>query len=93
MTRNGAGYSVSIRIKRYGERGWEWKERGFSGGDGVPVCSSRCRTNKSGEGRWFWSNQTNGWKQDIGVCQYRLPQDRKKAYDKIRGEIIRFLST
>ena len=104
--RNGAGYSVSIQLKRYGERGWVWVERAFSGGDGAQVTSGHYRTGAGGYGRWCRvspggkfltadeceDGRPCEWSQTDGTCQYSLPENRKKAYDKIRGELLRFLN-
>ncbi len=78
---------LKIRLTRYHESGWEFSLTGDS-------LSARYRTNWVGDGLWQYiksTSQTYGdgspfweFKQIMGTCQFRLPKERRAAYDKIR---------
>jgi len=84
--RNSKMPKISIKMHRYGDTGWQWEEL-------VKGKMSEYRTNREGDGLWVLS-ATSSWcpetgksvlefKQVQGTCQFGLPADRKKAYDKL----------
>ena len=86
---------MKIRMHRYGETGWWFTVTTDAQPEfDQPAQTFRYRTNPAGDGLWQYcrSNTTwypNGspfmeWKQIEGTCQFYLPKDRKRAYDKIR---------
>jgi len=84
----------SITLERYGEYGWEFSVTITDDLTDKPV-TSRFRTNPRGDGLWQYL-RSSAWypdgspvmeyRQIEGTCQFRLPADRKRAYDKIRYE-------
>ena len=88
---------ISIRLERYGDTGWEWRQS-YTDPITNELVSGYYRTNPAGDGLWQYirsASQSYGdgspyyeWRQTQGTCQFWLPNDRRKAYDKIRNEIL-----
>lgn len=80
---------LSIRLERCGDHGWEFSVTDDDG-------TSRFRTNPQGDGLWEYRAQPGAswmdgspvmeYQQITGTCQFWLPPERKRAYDKIRYE-------
>jgi hypothetical protein len=77
-------------LQHYGKLGWQWDEIDKDTGK-----KNSYRTNRSGSGLWVWGETgyvgkkwrpAKKWKQ-IGGSQFSLPNDRKKAYNKLYHQV------
>lgn len=78
---------MKLRLSRYGGHGWEFSVT-------IDGSTSRYRTNPAGDGLWEYRASPISWYADgspvmeyhqiLGTCQFWLPAERKRAYDKIR---------
>ena len=83
---------MKIKMERYYD-GWEFSVTTQSMFDDAPI-TRRYQTDREGYGLWQYVKSTTSWypdgrpfyewKQTSGTCQFSLPNDRKRAYDKIR---------
>jgi hypothetical protein len=71
---------MHITMTRYGDHGWEFT-----------VDGRGYRTNRMGEGLWFWGVDPGSiwpvvheYRQEQGTCQFSLSQQRARAYQQIR---------
>ena len=65
-------YHTGIMVRLFG--GWEWTAEN----------GNLYRTNGEGEGLWRWSDQRAEWQQTRGTCQFCLPENRRRAIQKLR---------
>lgn len=83
------------RMARYGEHGWEFDITSTD-----PLTDKRgsttYRTNGEGDGLWVYMPRNDAWevdgspiyewRQQLGTCQFSLPESRSAAYAKVRRE-------
>jgi hypothetical protein len=81
-------------MERYGTHGWEFAVTTRDEFRDAPT-TSRFRTNPAGDGLWVYRD-SGAWYADgspvmefqqiVGTCEFHLPAERKRAYDRVRYE-------
>jgi len=93
--------NVRITMERYpysDSKGWKFSITSIND-DTKETETKRYRTNPDGDGLWAYmpsgawypedGSSVMEYKQIRGICQFWLPTDRKRAYDKIRYHFAR----
>jgi len=83
-----------ITLERYGDSGWMFRINFFD--ELGNEKTAKLRTNQIGDGLWEYTESSTyyadgsgavmEWKQIDGNCQYSLPKDIKKAYNRLYFE-------
>lgn len=89
---------MNLRLRRYGESGWEFEVTKTDPVDGT--ISERYRTNPMGDGLWKYQESRSifhdgtpvmEYRQVRGTTQFWLPPERRRAYDKLRRIFSQFI--
>lgn len=71
------------KLRRWGDRGWQWEAEWPPAVAGLDPRISCCRTNEEGDGL-FGQGSDGTWGQSLGTLQFQLPDDEERALGAIR---------